>query len=161
MSTLSQSTGKGTRQTWVKWLIATLALAAIAFLSSPSGPLGSFWRPSPDVPPPAGAQLLLFLLLNVAEALAFGMGVSFLVFGYPAVQRVLPRAKGLAFAAYLSIVWLLANWWPHDSLHIANGTNVGGLLAIEYAFHVTLIVAGAILATFFLALARRQASLSQ
>lgn len=158
MSTLSQSISKGTEQNRGKWLIATLMTAVIAFLASPSGPLGSFWRPSSDVPLPTGAQLLLFLLLNVAEVLAFGMGVSFLIFGYPAVQRVLPRSKGLAFAAYLSVAWLLANWWPHDSLHIANGTNIGGLLAIEYAFHVTLIVAGVVLVYFFLALARQQTS---
>ncbi|NOH01443.1 MAG: hypothetical protein HND47_05425 [Chloroflexi bacterium] len=156
MSTLSQFTSKGTGQNWVKWLIATLVPAAIAFLASPSGPFGSFWRPSTDVPPPTNAQLPLFLLLNVAEVLAFGIGVSFLIFGYPTVRRVLPRAKGLAFVAYLSIAWLLVNWWPHDSLHIANGTDIGGLLAIEYAFHVTLIVAGVILVYFFLALARQQ-----
>jgi hypothetical protein len=138
-----------------------LVLAVIAFLASPGGPLGSFWRPSPDVPPPTGAQLPLFILLNVAEVLAFGTGVSFLIFGYPVVQRVLPQSKGLSFAAYLSIAWLLANWWPHDSLHIANGTDVGGLLAIEYTFHVTLIVAGVILAYFFLALVRQQTTLSR
>lgn len=155
MSTQNQSISQGTRQTWAKWWVATLVFAVIAFLASPNGPLGSFWRPSSDVPPPTSAQLPLFILLNIAEALAFGIGVSFLIFGYPAVKHILPQSKGIAFAAYLSIAWLLANWWPHDSLHMSNGTDMGGLLVIEYAFHVTLIVAGMILAYFFLALVRK------
>jgi hypothetical protein len=152
----SQPIIKGTGQNWVNWLIVTLGLAVLAFLASPNGPLGSFWRPSSDAPPPTGAQLPLFILLNVAEALAFGIGVSFLIFGYKAVHRVLPQSKALAFAAYLSIAWLLANWWPHDSLHLHNGMNLGGLLKIEYGFHITLIVAGAILVYFFFALMRQQ-----
>jgi hypothetical protein len=161
MATQSQSTSNGTGQNWGNWLTVTLVLAAIAFVASPHGPLGSFWRPSSDASPPTGAQLPLFILLNVAEVLAFGIGVSFLIFGYTAVQRVLPQSKALAFAAYLSIAWLLANWWPHDSLHIHNGMNLSGLLAIEYGFHITLIAAGAILVYFFFALARQQSTLSQ
>jgi hypothetical protein len=93
----------------------------------------------------------------VTEALAFGVGISFLIFGYPLMQAILPASKGLTLAAQLSIAWLLVNWWPHDSLHIANGMNMNGLLAIEYVFHVTLIVAGAILVYFFLALVRQPA----
>ena len=157
----SETTSKGTGQNWVNWLIVTLVLAVIGFLATPNGPLGSFWRPSSDAAPPTGAQLPLFILLNVAEALAFGIGVSFLIFGYKAVQRVLPQSKALAFAAYLSIAWLLANWWPHDSLHVHNGMNLGGLLAIEYGFHITLIAAGTILVCFFFALARQQTTMSQ
>jgi len=51
-------------------------------------------------------------------------------------------------------------WWPHGSLLIANGTNMKGLLVIEYVFHVMLMVVGAILATFFLALLRQRAAWS-
>jgi hypothetical protein len=36
--------------------------------------------------------------------------------------------------------------------------NLGGLLVIEYVFHITLIVAGAILAYFFWVLGRRGAT---
>jgi len=161
MSIQSQATRNGTGQNWVNWLIVTLVLAVIAFLASPNGPLGSFWRPSSDAPPPTGAQLPLFILLNVAEVLAFGIGVSFLVFGYTAVQRVLPQSKALAFAAYLSFAWLLASWWPHDSLHVHNGMNMGGLLAIEYGFHITGMVAGTILAYFFFDLVRQQTIMSR
>lgn len=148
----------GTGRNWIKWLVVTVVLAVIAFLASPNGPLGGFWRPSPDFPKPSDAQLPLFMLLTVTEALAFGWGIAFLIFGYPLMQAIAPASKRLTFWAYLSLAWLLASWWPHDSLHVANGTNLSGLLAIEYLFHVTLIVVGAILAYFFLALLRERAA---
>lgn len=158
MSTGSQTLGRETSRNWVKWLVVTLVLAVIAFLASPNGPLGGFWRPSADFPKPTDAQLPLFILLNSAEALAFGFGISFLIFGYPLMQTLLPASKGLTLAAHLSIAWLLLSWWPHDSLHVANGMNLNGLLAIEYGFHVTLMVTGAILVYFFLALVRQRAA---
>ena len=157
MSTESQSHSKGARRNWIKWLVVTLVLAVIAFLASPNGPLGGFWRPSADFPLPTDAQLPLFILLNVAEALAFGFGISFLIFGCPLMQTILPASKGLTFAAHFSIAWLLFSWWPHDSLHVANGLNLNGLLVIEYVFHVTLMVTGAILVYFFLALVPQRA----
>jgi len=51
--------------------------------------------------------------------------------------------------AHTSIAWLLLNWWPRDSLHIHNGMNLNGLIGIEYGFHFSLMIAGAILAYFF------------
>ncbi len=146
----SKALAKGTSKNWTRWLAVTLVLAIIAFLASPNGPLGAFWRPSPDFPQPTDAQLPLFILLNAIEALAFGFGIAFLIFGYPLVRTVLPAASGLTLATYLSIAWLLISWWPHDSLHITNGTNMSGLLAIEYVFHFTIIVVGVILVYFFL-----------
>ena len=131
MSTESQSLSEGARRNWIKWLVVTLVLAVIAFLASPNEPLGGFWRPSADFPQPTDAQLTLFILLNVAEALAFGFGISFLIFGYPLTQTILPASTGLTLAAHLCIAWLLFSWWPHDSLHVANGLNMDGLLVIE------------------------------
>ena len=157
MSTESQSLGTGVGRNWIRWLVVTLVLAVIAFLASPNGPLGGFWRPSADFPQPTDAQLPLFILLNVVEVLAFGFGISFLIFGYPLMQTILPASKGLTLAAHLCIAWLLFSWWPHDSLHVANGMNLNGLLVIEYVFHVTLMVTGAILVYFFLALVRQRA----
>ncbi|MGH8677584.1 MAG: hypothetical protein ACREUQ_04435 [Burkholderiales bacterium] len=157
MSTETQSLSQGARRNWIKWLVLTLVLAVIAFLASPNGPLGGFWRPSPDFPQPTDAQLPLFVLLNAIEALAFGLGISFLIFGYPLMQTILPASKGLTLWAHLSTAWLLFSWWPHDSIHVANGLNMNGLLVIEYVFHVTLMVAGAILVYFLLALARQRA----
>jgi len=138
----------------------TLVLTVVAVLASPNGPLGGFWRPSAGSPTPTSAQLPLFILLNVAEGLAFGLGISFLIFGYPMVRAISPASTGLTRAAHLSIAWLLINWWPHDSLHIHNGLNLGGMLAIEYGFHTTLMIAGVIVAYFFLTLLRQKQSMS-
>jgi len=155
MSTSSAPTpGRGSSRTWVKVLVLTLALAAVAFVLSPNAPLGGFWAPAPDMPMPTASQLPLFILLNLAEALAFGLGLSFLAFGYPGLRAISPASPRLTRAAHLSIVWLLANWWPHDSLHVHNGMALDGLLVIEYGFHITLILAGGILAAFFLTLQR-------
>jgi hypothetical protein len=160
MSAERQSRSTGASRNSIKWLVVTLVLAVIAFLASPNGPLGGFWRPSSDFPQPTDAQLPLFMLLNVSEVLAFGLGIAFLIFGYPLMQTIAPASRRLTFWAYLSIAWLLSSWWPHDSLHVANGTNMRGLLVIEYVFHVTLMVVGAILAYFFFALLRQRAASS-
>jgi hypothetical protein len=100
-------------------------------------------------------QLLLLFVLNIAEVLAFGFGVSFLVFGYPMVGAISPASIGLTRAAHFSIAWLLLNWWVHDSMHIHVGMELNGLLGIEYGFHVTLMIAGVILAAFFLSILRQ------
>ncbi len=99
--------------------------------------------------------------MNIAEGLTFGLGLSFLVFGYSMVRAISPASTGLTRAAHLSIAWLLFNWWPHDSLHIHNGMNIGGVLAIEYGFHITLMIAGVIFAYFFLTLLRQQQPVSR
>jgi len=136
-------------------LAVTLVFAVVALIAGPNGPLGGFWRPTTTVAPPTGALLPLFMLLSLAEALAFGLGIAFLLFGYPLVRDFAPVSAGLARAAHLSIAWLLINWWPHDSLHLHVGLNLGRLIVIEYVFHITLILAGIVLAYFFLTLFRR------
>ncbi len=140
-----------------KAAFVTLVLGLCAFLTEPHGPLGAFWAPDPSVPQAVGVQVPLFMLLGVFEALAFGLGVAFLLFGYSPLKATFPVSAPLARAAHLSIAWLLLNWWAHDSLHLHNGMNLNGLLGIEYVFHVTLIVAGAVLARFFVTLVRAPA----
>jgi len=146
---------------WKPVLAVTLVLAVVAVLANPNGPLGGFWRPPADSPTPTSAQLPLFILLNIAEGLVFGLGISFLVFGYPMVRAISPASIGLTRATHLSISWLLGNWWLHDSLHIHNGLNLGGLLRIEYGFHITLMIAGLIVAYFFLTLLRQDMAVSR
>ncbi len=158
MATLSNDTfPRGPSRTWIKVLALTVVLAVIAFATSPNAPLGAFWAPASDMPTPTATQIPLFILLNVTEALAFGLGISFLLFGYSAVRSISPASPLLTRAAHVSIAWLLLNWWPHDSLHVHVGMALGGLLVIEYLFHITLMIAGVILAYFFLTLQRRPA----
>jgi hypothetical protein len=137
-----------------KVVTVTLLLAIVGFLTEPHGPLGGFWPPSPDVPQAVGVQVPLFMILGAAEALACGLGVAFLLFGYPTLKAHEGVSAPLTRAAHLAIAWLLINWWAHDSLHLHNGMNLKGLLAIEYGFHITLMIAGVALAMFFTAVVR-------
>ena len=143
----------------LKWIVVTVVLAIFAFLTSVNGPLGATifgWRPADGSPEPSSAQLPFFLVLGLAEAVAFGFGVAFLLFGYPWMRAASAgqASRRLTRAAHISIAWLLLNWWSHDSFHIANGLNLSGLLLIEYAYHITLMTAGAITAAWFITVVR-------
>jgi hypothetical protein len=137
-----------------KVLIVTAVVAIVGFLTEPNGPLGAFWATHPSVPAPAGIQVPLFMILGAVEAIALGLGISFLIFGYPTLSTNASVSAPLTRGAHLSIVWLLSNWWAHDSLHLHNALELNGLLSIEYGFHVTLIVGGLILVRYFMATSR-------
>jgi hypothetical protein len=55
-----------------------------------------------------------------------------------------------------SVGWVLVSWWLHDSLHMIVGWETGALLAVEYGFHVTLMIAGLVVAYFFVDALRRR-----
>jgi hypothetical protein len=131
----------------LNWLLVTVVVGVLVFLLTP------LWPMPPTAPRPPGNLLPLFVLLILVESIAFGLGVAFLVFGLPPLRRM-GRPAGLTTAAYVAIAFLLVNWWPHDSLHRLNGSNWSGLVLIEYGFHVPLILAGAVLAWFFISVAR-------
>ncbi len=128
-----------------KIIVLTLILAVITLVTGKM-----IWPPDPMGPTPTSSQLPLFIILSIFESVSFGLGVSFLIFGWPVVKKASGKSDTLTKLAFLSIAWYLINWWPHDNLHIHNGMNLNGLLMIEYGFHVTMIVAGTILAYFFL-----------
>ena len=151
MSTESKIVGLGLG----KWLAVTIGLGIAAFITSPNAPLGGFWGAPPSLSP-TGAQMALLMLLTAIQCLAFGLGAAFLIFGFTLVKSQLPTHRDLGLATYLSVAWSLISWWPHSNFHqtLSMG-NVGGLIAIEYAFHVTLILGGFIVAYFFIAKARQ------
>lgn len=139
-----------------KWIAVTLVLGIAAFLTSPIAPLGGFWGLSTVGHMPEGIQKGLFILLTIIQSLAFGFGVAFLFFGRESVRSFLPTEGGLSLAVYLAIAWSLLSWWPHSNLHQThNPENLSGLLAIEYGFHVTLILGGVIIAYFILMKSRQ------
>ena len=104
-----------------KVLIVTIVVGIAGFLTESNGPLGAFWAPDPGVPQPVGVQLPLFMLLGAVEALALGLGASFLLFGYSRMKANASVSEPMARAAHLSVAWLLMNWWAHDSLHLTTG----------------------------------------
>jgi hypothetical protein len=139
------------RRTWIKVLIVSLLVTVPAFL------LGHvIWHPMGMAPSPG--QLPFFMVVSFFEALALGLGVSFLIFGLPLVRRVSAESKLRTWLMYLGIGWALVSWWPHGNLHMSNGDNMQRLLYIEYGFHVTLIISAAIVAYCFLSLLRDRES---
>jgi hypothetical protein len=98
------------------------------------------------------------MVVSFFEALALGLGVSFLIFGLPLVRSVSADSRLRAWLMYLGLGWALVSWWPHGNLHMSNGDNMQRLLYIEYGFHVTLVISAAIVAYCFLSLLREQSS---
>ena len=125
-------------------MAVALPLAVITFL------LGRvIWPDMPGAPMPSADQLPFFMFLSALESVAFGVGVGFLIFGWPYVMRAKAQERNSAVAALLAITWMLVSWWPHDNMHRVNGMDMGGLLRIEYIFHFTLIASSFIVAYFF------------
>lgn len=112
----------------------------VAFFAGPK-----IWPPSGDIQPTPG-QIPYFIVLDIIDALSFGIGAIFLFKAWHVFRdsNALPRRQ--AFVTFLALTWLIISWWPHDNFHIANGMNAQGLLYIEYGFHVTLIAAALIVA---------------
>lgn len=132
-----------TRADWLRWASVTVGVSAVAV------PLSFLlWRTPPGAAmPPAGILPALIPIAVVIPALSFGLGVAFMLFGRKIIHS--RQQSTLSRAAFVSIVWLLTNWWPHSNFHrVSNGwTN---LLVVDYFFHTTVIVASCIIAAFFL-----------
>ena len=130
--------------------VLTLSAAVPAFLLS-----RALFPPAPGTPEPTANQLPWFVLLAVLEALVFGLGVAFLVMAVPAIRRAQRRLGVPLWPVYLAVGWSLVSWWPHDRLHRSTGfSNLNALLGIEFAFHVSLYVAGLVVAWFFIRVVR-------
>jgi hypothetical protein len=136
-------------QTWIKVLVVTLVVAVPALL------LGPVIFPPADVGvEPTAGQMPFFLFLALTDALLLGLGVSFLLFGFPVMRRVSPDSRLRAWTMYLSIGYLMVSWWPHLNMHASNGIDLQGLLYIDFIFHLPLEVAGVALALSFISLMR-------
>ncbi len=133
-------------KTSIKVFLVTIIFSIAAFMLS-----RVIWPPNPMMEQPSAAQLPYFIVLGAIEALAFGIGVSFLLFGwaflgraYP--QKAVPHARRRALLMFIALTWFLVSWWPHDNFHQQVGMDYQGLLYIEYGFHLTLIISAVILA---------------
>jgi len=128
-------------KTRTKVAIITVPVAVVAFLLNPI-----LFPPAQVGAGPTSAQLPFLIFLGVGDAVLLGLGISFLIFGYPLLRKVSPDSRARAWAMYLSIGYLMVSWWPHLGMHASNGTDIGGLLVIDFVFHLPLEVAGAVLA---------------
>jgi hypothetical protein len=145
------STKEHALKPWVKVTVVTVVVGIAAMALGPI-----LWPMAEGGAQPTAGQLFFFVILEVIQSLAFGLGISFLLFGLPTMRRVSSNSRLLGWAMYLSIGWLLVSWWPHSHLHQVVGENLQGLLYIEYGFHVTLIIGAIVLAYGFLALLGEQ-----
>ncbi len=143
-------------RTRTKVAIVTTLVAAPAFVLGPI-----LFPPTDTGVEPTAAQLPHFLFLAAGDALLLGLGVSFLLFGYPVLRKVSPDSKLRAWAMYLSIGYLMVSWWPHLNLHAHNDMDLQGLLFIDYFFHLPLEVAGVVLALSFVSLVRSRSGKEQ
>lgn len=134
----------------IKFAAVALIVAVVTFALS-----RVIWPDPIGAPAPPDTLLPHFILISALESLITGIGVAFLLFAFPLVRRVAGSAA-LAWATYLLIGFILVSWWPHGNLHRVVGLDFGGLIAIEYAFHVPLIVAGAVVAYFFVTQLRQR-----
>ncbi len=138
-------------KSWLKWSLVTLLVGALAFVLTP------VWPVPPSAPQPPESLLPLFILLSLGESVSFGLGVAFVIFGHPLLGRM-GRSARLTTAAYLAIAFLLINWWPHDNLHRITSGDWSRLVLVEYGFHLPLMLAGAVLAWFFVSIGEARVS---
>jgi hypothetical protein len=134
---------------WVKVLVVTVLVAILAFMLGPI-----IWPPAEGSPSPTAAQIPFLLFLSLVQATVLGLGVSFLAFGLPVMRRISPDSKVRAWAMYLSIAYLMISWWPHINMHVHNGTELQGMIYIDYLFHFPSMIAALVLAYGFFSLLR-------
>jgi hypothetical protein len=131
-------------RTSLKFALITLAAGVPAFLLTPI-----LFPPNPAVPPPAPELIPYFLALGIVESLFFGIGVAFLILGFPLMRRVASISGVSPWPAFLAIGWLTASWWPHLGSHAVAGMDMEKLILVDYGFHLPYILAAGAVAHFF------------
>ena len=125
---------------WMFVVLVTVAVGLPAFL------LGRvIWPDTPDSIVITPDLVPFFALPSLLEALAFGGGVAFLLAARPIVWRAGSR---LGIAAYLSTAWLLMAAWPHGNLHRSLGFDLMSIAKIEWAIHLTVLLAAIVVALY-------------
>ncbi len=127
----------------LKWLAVTVGVAAAAV------PLSFvLWRTPPGALTPPPSMLPLFIPIGVViPALSFGFGVAFMLFGSKVLR--IQGGPALSRISFVSIGWLLINWWPHANFHrVAAGW--ANVVLVDYFFHTTVIIATGLVAAIFL-----------
>ena len=139
-----RSAGSG-RGRLIGVVVVTLVSAAVTMA------LGQkIWTVPPGAAAPPAGLVPFFVMLELAGDVLFGLGVSFVIFGYGLLVRA-RQPLWLTYATYVSIAWLMLSWWPHGNLHRVTPSGAWlNLLYIDYGFHLSLMVGSAIVALFFI-----------
>lgn len=130
-----------------RWAIVTIVGAFVAMTFGPQGPAGGFWGAAPSEELGiTGGLAGAFVGYALVEAVAFGLGLAWLAFGWKVIRQATQPG---AIAAYLAVGWGLVSWWPHGSFHQAIGErNPTALIGIEFGFHATMILAAVVIASY-------------
>ncbi len=131
---------------WWFVVLVTVAVGLPAFLLS-----RVIWPDTPNSIVIPAELVPYFALPSLLEALAFGGGVAFLLAAFPGVRQARSR---LAVAAYVSTAWLLMAAWPHGNLHRSLGFDLASIARIEWAIHLTALLAAIVDAVFVARLLR-------
>lgn len=125
------------------WVRLTLVFAVLAYVLAQV-----MWPGSTSTSGIAQPWAAFFHLLHLIEDLAFGLGVAFLLLGRPRLARF-GRGPGRTTAAWLSISWLLAAWWPQDNLYrVTSASDYPAQVGLTYGFNVTLMIAAWVVLCF-------------
>jgi hypothetical protein len=138
-------------KSWQMFLM-TAVIGVAAFFAGPI-----IWPMSSQVPAPPPNLLPAYIAISLLEALAFGFAVAFAAFGWPAIRDLRLGTRWLNKMLFVTLCWFMGNWWIHDNLHMHVGLDMSRLVYIEYAFHLTLLACGVIVALSLMRLASRAA----
>ena len=124
------------------FIIITTLFALPAFL------LARIIWPFPQTP--TSGLITFFTLTTAIESIFTGIGISFVFLVLTKYITVLNKHGILGWLSFVSIAWILISGYPHDNSHIAQGTELHGLVPIEIFFHGTLAIAALIVMKYFL-----------
>lgn len=110
------------------------------------------WPPTPTGAIPTAAQAAQLMVLSSIESISFLLGILFMIFAWKYFKQYRSEIGQLATVVYFSLSWLLISWWPHDNLHERVGNDLQTTIFIEFAFHLTSIIAAIFVCMFFLKL---------
>lgn len=142
-----------------RFLLLVIVGTAIGMILDTHGPIGSRIYPvhTEGIAQPTGLLTPVLVAGTLAQALGLGVALALAANARRAIaalELALPGRRLLATASFVALLWILASWIPHISLHQSiHPANLWALAAIEWGFHVTIVTAACILARYVQALA--------
>ncbi|MEU6237702.1 amino acid adenylation domain-containing protein [Kitasatospora sp. NPDC047058] len=125
------------------WVGCAVPVALLALVLT-----DALWPGSTDLSAVPGPYATYFRILYFCELASFGLGLSYLVFGYQVIAGY-GRPPALSVATHLSVFWLLAAWWPQDNLYRTGSPRDWPRESVlVFVFNVALMAAAVIVVRF-------------